>query len=419
MVSLTRLGAEPALTDAKTQTLGVDNTTTKARAASICAATGLSLSIEDLAASDAFVGEWRDLADRALEANLFYEADFAQAAAMAFGQGVKIVLIRNKDGRLVLAWPFRLKRARWGIPLAVMLGWGHPFAALGLPLVDADFAESAIEALLRIDSTLPHLPPRLLFPQVRMDGAFAQALAKLHGRNNRRMARLEQFDRAHWRLGERDDPFETLSSGSKSKLRQELRRLEKQGPITLDVATEPADVEKALEDYCMLEATGWKGRAGTAVTQSEAEMQLMRLSCIRYARAGRVRIHTLRLDGEPIASSVTFISGRHAWYDKISFNDKHAKNSPGSQLVLKVTELLRTEGEIDTVDACAPPGHPLMKRFWPLRYEVSNLLVETEKGDGLYALALGLESARPKVRDFVRKTQANVRKRLSRGAAAA
>src|SRR5215207_9300479 len=93
---------------------------------------------------------WKALAARALEPNIFYEPAFALAAAPAFGRDIGAVLVWSdtEPNRLVGFFPMRVERRRYGIPLPVLVGWTHPYAPFGAPLVDRDCAEGAIEAAL-------------------------------------------------------------------------------------------------------------------------------------------------------------------------------------------------------------------------------------------------------------------------------
>ena len=210
----------------------------------------------------------------------------------------------------------------------------------------------------------------------------------------------ESHDRAFLTPGLAADPLAHLSSGSRSKLRQELRRLEKEGPITLDSVEAPDRLGDALENYLELEAKGWKGRAGTAIPSSPAETQFMRSVTQNLAEQGRVRIDRLKLGERVIASSITYRNGSVVWYAKISFDEEFAKNSPGSQLVVKVTEALNADPSISFANSCAPPHHPLMRRFWPERMELSHRMLELAAKDVLFPVAVRLEQQRPVVREY-------------------
>lgn len=357
------------------------------------------------------VEQWRALGARALVPNIFYEVEFAQAAALPFGNDVKLLTVHAEEGgvsRMVAAWPVRVLKFRWGVPLRVLAGWGHPFSASGVPLLDKDCAESALSALLAARKTIRGLPRRAFIPLVPDEGPFREVLDRVQARHGLRVSRTETHDRSYWRRGQADDPLASLSSGSRSKLRQEYRRLERGGPVVLETITDRAALVPALDDYLALEMKGWKGRVGTAIPQSMAETAFMKQSTDELAKQGRVQIDRLRQGDDTLAASITYFNGDHAWYAKISYNEEHAKNSPGSQLVLKITEKLLEDGLVDYADSCAPPLHPLMRKFWRDRFWLSNLTLEMVGGDPLFAPAAGLERLRPRIRDLVHRLRARL-----------
>jgi hypothetical protein len=368
-----------------------------------CKVTGLHLSERPLAGSGDLAARWAELAKRSLVANIFYEPEYAIPARLPFGDGVRILAI-HADGTpnapLLGLWPFRIARFRWGLPLPVLQGWAHPFAASGVPLLDRDRSSEALTALFNIPSSFPGLPRRALLPLVPDEGPFAEAIARLQKDLGLREARTESHDRAFFTPRLAADTMAHLSSGSRSKLRQEYRRLEKEGPVTLAVAEAPEDLARALETYLDLEAKGWKGRAGTAIPESAAETEFIRDVVRSLGAEGRVRIDELKLGERVIASSITYRNGATAWYAKISFDEEFAKNSPGSQLVLKVTEAMNADPSLGFADSCAPPLHPLMRRFWSERMNLSNRMLEMAGKDALFPLAVRLEQERPKLREY-------------------
>ena len=60
--------------------------------------------------------EWRRLAQRAAEPNVFYEPSFALAAADVFGRNVRAGLVwsRTAPERLLGFFPARIERRRYG-----------------------------------------------------------------------------------------------------------------------------------------------------------------------------------------------------------------------------------------------------------------------------------------------------------------
>ena len=61
-----------------------------------------------LAALEPIASEWRALAARAIEPNVFYEPAFALAAAPVFGADAGAVLVRTAGGRLAGLFPARM-----------------------------------------------------------------------------------------------------------------------------------------------------------------------------------------------------------------------------------------------------------------------------------------------------------------------
>ena len=125
-----------------------------------------------LAALAPIAAEWRALAARAIEPNVFYAPAFALAAAPVFGADAGAVLVRTAGGRLAGLFPARVQRGVGGL-FSMAAGWIHPFAPLGTPLVDRDEPEAVIAAWLDHLSRDPALPARLLLPLIPEQGAFA------------------------------------------------------------------------------------------------------------------------------------------------------------------------------------------------------------------------------------------------------
>ena len=95
-------------------------------------------------------GEWRELAERALEPNVFYEPAFALPAARVFGRDAGAVLVwsQTQPRRLLGFFPARIERRRYGLHLPVLVGLTHPYGPLGVPLVEREAAEPVIAAWL-------------------------------------------------------------------------------------------------------------------------------------------------------------------------------------------------------------------------------------------------------------------------------
>jgi hypothetical protein len=379
-----------------------------------CPRTGLYLSRAPLQ-DNLLTRSWKDLASRALVANIFYEAEYAIPAAIPFGDGVELIIATEEASpfsRLVGLWPVRISRRRWGVPIPVLVGWTHPFTALGTPLLDRDDAERTLCALMTSSGLIPGVPSRILLPNIPEDGAFSQLLGALAQRYGLRSHAFNLHTRVKLGSDVRENFFEQkLSSRTRSKLRQEFRRIQSHGQVEFETISEPGAIAGAIEDYIALEGRGWKGRAGTAISCAPAESEFLRRAAASLAAERRIRIQRMKLDGKTLASSITYLSESMAWYAKISFDESQAKNSPGSHLVMYATEELLRDGSVTWTDSCAPPDHPLMRKFWSEEISIANRLIDGLGTDRLFEPAARLEGLRLKLSE---KWNAHKEKRRAR-----
>jgi CelD/BcsL family acetyltransferase involved in cellulose biosynthesis len=325
-------------------------------------------SLADLATS---VDEWRALAASALEPNVFYEPAFALAAAPVFGSDTRAVLVRTTAGKLVGLFP--------GHPGRLMVaGWVHPYAPLGVPLVDRDEPEAVIAAWLDHLGHDPAMPGQLLLPLLPEQGAFAQALDAVLLRDGRRSEAFSRHERALLAPGDQRQHYleRAMSAGKRKELRRQRRRLEDIAPVTADTVTDAAGIEAALKDFMVLEASGWKGIAGTAMVNDAAIRTFVHQAVTGLAAEGKARIDRLFLNGTPIAATLTLASGDTAWCWKIAYNEGMARSSPGVQLVCELTDSLLAAPEPARVDSCAAPGHPMIDHVWRERLVLSDRMIE-------------------------------------------
>jgi CelD/BcsL family acetyltransferase involved in cellulose biosynthesis len=348
-----------------------------------------------LASLQTIADEWRALASRALEPNVFYEPAFMLAAAPVFGAGAGAVLVRSAAGRLLGLFPARLERWRHG-PAGTVSGWTHPYAPLGTPLVDRDEAETVIAAWLDHLAGEPSLPGLLLMPLVPEQGPFSAALDAVLARSGRRSAAFGRHRRALLEPGaERAGYLDRAMPAHRRKdLRRQHRRLEEIAPVTMNAAAGQQDVAAALKDFLALEASGWKGRAGTAAANHPAIRSFFETAVAALAADGRARIDRLFLDGRAIAALITFLSGDTAWFWKIAYNEDTARYSPGVQLAVGVTERLLADPQIARVDSCTTANHPMIDRIWRERLAICDRLIELKPSLLPFALACQAETWR-------------------------
>jgi CelD/BcsL family acetyltransferase involved in cellulose biosynthesis len=348
-----------------------------------------------LAGLQSIAPEWHALAGRALEPNVFYEPAFALAAAPVFGMGVGAVLVRNTTGRLVGLFPARIERWR-GVVSPMLAGWTHPFAPLGTPLVDRAEPEAVIAAWLDHLARDPAMPAQLLLPLVPERSAFAVALEAAIARGEYRSADFGRHERALLAPGaERHGYVErAISAGKRKELRRQRRRLEEIAPVTMATVSGTAGIEAALKDFLVLEASGWKGQAGSAIVSDPAVNTFVQRAVGALAADGQARIDRLSLNGIAVAATVTLSSGDTAWCWKIAYNEGLARSSPGVQLICELTESLLAAREPLRVDSCASADHPMIDHIWRERLALSDRLIALRPSAAPFALTCRIETLR-------------------------
>lgn len=324
-----------------------------------------------LAALGEWRDEWRALAARALEPNVFYDPAFALAAAPVFGNP-GAVLVWSKAGRLIGLFLARAER-RYGL-IGTLTGWTHPYAPFGVPLVDRDEAEAAITAFLDHVEVAEKLPKLVMLPLVSRDGAFAAALARVLARHGGTAAEFGTHARALLAPGGNRAAYLDHVAHKKTKeLRRQRRRLEEIAPLTHDVARDPRAVADALADFMRLEASGWK--AGSAALAHPAVGAFMHGAVTGLAAEDHARIDRLMQDGRAIAATITLRSGNASWFWKIAYDEAQARFSPGVQLSLDLTGQLLADESLARTDSCATAGHPMIDHLWGERLALTDLLI--------------------------------------------
>ena len=341
---------------------------------------------------------WRLLAARALEPNVFYEPGFALAAAPSLGTDVQVGLIWSRAPRqLVGLFPVRIERLRYGVPFAVTVGWTHPYAPLGTPLVDRDMAEPVIATWLNHIAGDAALPDLMLLPLIAQSGAFAATLADLLARGGCQATSFDRHQRALLATGDnRADYFQrTMSATRLRSMRRRQRRLQALDAVTLEPATGGDALARALDDFFALEAAGWKGRAGTAASQNEDLRQFVERAVLALGSEDKVLIQRLRADGKTIAVTIALKSGDTAWGWKVAYDEAYADYSPGVLGVAGLTETMLADPAIAQADSCAKANDTTAPQLWRERLTLADcLFTASANAEFSFALASRFEALR-------------------------
>jgi hypothetical protein len=165
-----------------------------------------------------------------------------------------------------------------------------------------------------------------------------------------------------------------------------------------------ADASELVGAFLTLEASGWKGRTGSAALRDPAIAGFFREAVTSLAAEGKSQGDVLTLNGEPIAAIVVLRSGKTAWAWKIAHDERYAHFSPGMQVALDATRTLLDDATIERADSCTAPGPHMIDRLWRERLALSDMLISLSPGDSLYfRFACAAQSVRRAVKSAAKR----------------
>ncbi|MDF1608027.1 GNAT family N-acetyltransferase [Hoeflea sp. YIM 152468] len=322
------------------------------------------------------------LTHRALEPNVFFSARFlAPAMPRLEDRVIRLMLMRDETethSRMRMLLPYSVEKPGFSVGASIIRVWANPFGPLGTPLLDredaAETLDNMLEALGRPESGLPGI---LVLPDMRLNGPVAALLRAVAASRNLSVAVTDEAQRPF--LESTLDADQYLAKSVSSKHRHEMgrqwRRLSEHGELSYLVARQPEEIRYHLEEFLTLEDSGWKGRRKSAMVADRYRAAFAREAVNSLAETDSVRIHSLALDGEAIASMIVFVSAGEAWTWKTAYNENWARYSPGKLLVDRLTEWHLDDFNISRTDSCAVPDHPVMSRMWTERESMGTLVI--------------------------------------------
>jgi CelD/BcsL family acetyltransferase involved in cellulose biosynthesis len=346
-------------------------------------------------------GGWRALAERAIEPNGYYLPAWELAVnAFASGRGGASALAAWSDAapddaaRMIGLMPVVPMSRAYKIPLPALVS-AHPYGTLCTPLLDRDMAYDAAARLLRqARETGAHA---LILRDVSLDGAAMRTLGEVLREQGLRPRVLQSRLRACLDATRDADELlrEALGAKKLKELRRQRHRLADTGAVRFDVARTPAKVAAALETFLRLEASGWKGKRGTALIQNGGDAAFIRRAVPALAETGQCEIVTLRTGETPVAAGIVLRHQDRAFFFKLGIDERFAKHSPGVQLTLDLTRHLCADPAIATADSTAGADHPMINPIWRGRFTIGDVLVPLRANDPIVPLihaALGLRN---------------------------
>ncbi|MBR1169897.1 GNAT family N-acetyltransferase [Bradyrhizobium liaoningense] len=341
-----------------------------------------------LAALD--TGHWRALAQRAIEPNGYYLPAWELAvSATARGRTDALALAaHDSSARLIGLMPVISLWRAWKIPLPALVS-AHPYGTLCSPLLDRDAPlEAAARLLQQAREAGAHA---LVLTDVALDGAAMASVKQVLERDGLKPRILSSYIRASFDATKDGDMLLRDALGAKKlkELRRQRHRLEEHGPVVFEIARSSDEIGPALESFLQLEASGWKGKRGTALIQHAGDATFIRRAVPALAEAAQCEIVTLRAGATPIAAGIVLRHQNRAFFFKLGIDERFARYSPGVQLTLDLTRHLCADPTIASADSTASADHPMINPIWRGRLAIGDVLIPLRRSDPVVTLVHG------------------------------
>lgn len=356
--------------------------------------TGFTIDVIDRAALEADRDRWDRLAAEARAANPYYARPLVDAhIAHRFGTSrVRFACVRAGE-RLVAMQPLTARAGR--------LGWSEangafnsPFTTSSTPLVARDAPDGWADALAFAIRRACR-GGACLFPMFPVASPIGVALRGAFERAGAHVAVLAPFQRPVLTARASYEAYvaEALRRSRRKGLARTARRMAERGRLAHTSVSSVSGGRKlhgALDAYLGLEASGWKGRAGTALATHPSTRGFARALFAGADGPVTTRADLLTLDGTPIAISLSLVSAGTAFLLKTAYDETWRGLGPGVLLEDAIVRALHTERFCERLDSATLPGS-VLETLYPDRIAIADLAVNLRTGDPFFHARVATE----------------------------
>lgn len=263
---------------------------------------------------------------------VFYRSELLQAWVRHFAPSspLRVLIARSRSGRLEAALPLLWGRTlSLGLPARILHAPSNIHTCrFDLVARDGAAAARALFAHLASDPSwdvlrLPNVPDggqAWHLQRVALEAGFPVGTWQAHRSPYARLPSSVEALRQKW------------GKDLRASLRRRRRRLDERGQITVECFTGGPELEERLGECFAVEASGWKGRCGTAVL-NQPRVRRFFWDVARAAQAhGYLCLYLLRLDGRPIAADFALRYRRRYLSFRAGYDERFATCSPGQLL---------------------------------------------------------------------------------------
>ena len=310
-----------------------------------------------LAEYAAMAPEFAALAAKAADPNPHMSPASVSAAASLLAQDDIVILAVTDQAHghaLAGIWALGLSRPAWAMGIPVLTAPVLPlYDVLSLPVVDASQLGPVLDVMLAHVVMDPLLPRLIRCPALATGTATGKALLQLLPKHRAKVTLYESWQRAILKPGTgitADDYLRAGMGHSYKNYMAKRRALERSGKIGFAMHRREAAIA-ALPRFLALEASGWKGKAGTAMASNPRHAAYAAELVIQLAAQDEVMIAELTRDGTPLSMGLLPVSGGTSCFIKAAYDEQVRKHAPGFLLQMEVTAALMADPGFRLMDS--------------------------------------------------------------------
>ena len=187
-----------------------------------------------------------------------------------------------------------------------------------------------------------------------------------------------------------DRPYETLvrsfSRNFRSNLTKARNKLAQETGVEFESVSQPGpDMQRCFAEFLEVEASGWKGSAGTAIKLHPELLRFYESLIAELAPGGAVVINCLRAAGAVIAAQFCMRDEDTLYVLKLAYDERHARLAPGNMLLERVIASGFASGRFRHVNLVGDP--PWFKDWRPHEVPVYTIELYNATAVGLMLLA--------------------------------
>ncbi len=134
------------------------------------------------------------------------------------------------------------------------------------------------------------------------------------------------------------DAYRQLMKGRWRELERRRRKMHREHDVRYELLCSPDDVDRALDRGLAVEASGWKGAAGTAIASAPDTLAFYRAVAHGFHRMGALSLSELWLDGRVVAFDLALLHRGRLHLLKTGYDESVRALAPGLALRRAVIE---------------------------------------------------------------------------------